>query len=139
VETSPTRNEIRVHALRFAGNTWRRYKSYVRRYMLKYGSVSSKPTPHAYFDNRILEDSFARQDDPNSLPNGKSIERRQRLANPIMDFRQKLTDPSEFDLIYAESLGRRMPGFTVEVSNAMSASKVVHEKSSIRTFVTKAL
>lgn len=137
MKTSPTDEEIKANALRFAGNTWRRFVAYKRRFMKKFGNVTSEPTGNAFFNNRLLEDTFARADDPNHLPNGKLIESRQRLATPIMDFRAKLDDPSKFDEIYATSLARRMPGFTVEVSRAMSASVAVHEKDSIRTFVTK--
>ncbi|RWZ78780.1 MAG: hypothetical protein EOT05_03475 [Candidatus Microsaccharimonas sossegonensis] len=133
----PTDQEIKANALRFAGNTWRRFVAYRRRYMKKYGNVASEPTGHAYFNNRLFEDTFARTDDPNHLPNGKQIESRQRMATSIMDFRASLHDPSKFDEIYATSLSRRMPGYIVEVSRAMSASVAIHEKDSIRTFVTK--
>jgi hypothetical protein len=138
VETPLTDEEIKRNALRFAGNSWRRFRSYAKRYMKKYGKVSPEPEGHSFFNNRMLEDTFARVDDPNNLPNGKLIESRQRLATPLMDFRSKLDDPSKFDEVYAASLGRRMPGYTVTVSKAMSASQAVHEKDSIRTFVEKA-
>jgi hypothetical protein len=137
VDIPPTDEEIKANALRHAGNTWRRFVAYKRRFMKKFGTVASEPTGIAFFNNRLLEDTFARTDDPNGLPHGKQIETRQRMVTPIMDFRSKLADPSKYDEIYATSLGRRMPGYTVEVSKAMSASTKVHEKDSIRTFVTK--
>lgn len=137
METSPTQKEIRANALRFARNTWRRFGTYKKRYMVKYGRTTSEPTPQSYFNNRLLEDSFAIEGGANSLPHGHKIERRQNLANAMMEFRAGLTDPAEFDKIYAESIAKRMPGYAVEISKAMSASSAVHEKDSIRTFVTK--
>ena len=137
METPPTDKEIRVNALRFAGNNWRRFGSYKRRFLEKYGASSPAPTPAAFYNNRLLEDTYAKQGDANPLPHGKSIEVRQKLADPLVAFRASLKDPSEFDKIFAESLARRMPGHKVEVSKAMSASTAVHEKDSIRTFVTK--
>ena len=133
METSPTASEIKANALRHARNTWRRYGTFVRRYREKFTTVSPPAPPHVFFNNRIHEDTYLKED----MKNGKLIEPRQKLADPIMVFRSKLEDPSEFDKIYAESLSRRMPGYTVEVSKAMSASQHNHEKDSIRTFVSK--
>lgn len=136
MNTSPTEKEIRANALRYARNTWCRFTAYKVRFNKKYKTGPTQ-TPAAFFDNRIYEDSFAKSEDENLLPHGKKIETRQDLANPIMLFRAQLEDPSGFDEIFAMSLARRMPGYKVTVSKAMSASKRMHEKDSIRTFVTK--
>ena len=138
MDTQPTAQEIRAQALRHARNTWRRFIAYAKRYMVKYGSTVGKaPSPEAYFNNRLYEDTFAKVGGANPLPHGKKIETRQILADPIMVFRARLEDPSEFDAIFAESLARRMPGYNVVISKAMSASQVQHEKDSLRTFVSK--
>jgi len=138
VDTPPTEREIRAQALRHARNTWRRFIAYAKRFMVKYGSTAGEaPSPEAYFNNRLYEDTFAKVGGANPLPNGKKIETRQILADPIMAFRASLEDPSEFDAIFAESLARRMPGHKVVISKAMSASQRQHEKDSLRTFVTK--
>lgn len=138
MDIPPTEQEIRAQALRHARNTWRRFIAYTKRFMIKYGSTAGKaPSPEAYFNNRLYEDTFAKVGGENPLPNGKKIETRQILADPIMVFRESLGDPSEFDAIFAESLARRMPGHKVVISKAMSASVYKHEKNSLRTFVTK--
>jgi hypothetical protein len=59
VQTSPTEKEIRANALRYARNTWRRFTTYEVRFKKKY-TTGPTPTPAAFFDNRILEDSFAK-------------------------------------------------------------------------------
>ncbi|MFZ2126457.1 MAG: hypothetical protein WAV04_03015 [Candidatus Microsaccharimonas sp.] len=138
MEAPQTYEDIKRNALRFAANTWRRYQTYAKRYMRKYGRTSSTPRPEAYFDNRILEDTYAMQGGSNPLPYGKKIEPRQKLADSILAYRSSLPDPSMFDEHYTGSLGRRMPGYKVTISKALSASRAVHEKDSIRTFVEKA-
>lgn len=135
--SSPTEEEIKRKALGFARNAWRRYKAYCVRYMKKYGGTSRPPRPEAYFNNRLLEDGYAMIGGGNPLPNGKHMEARQILSDSLLTFRAQLGDTSVFDMYYAGSLARRMPGYEVTIKRAMSASEKDPEKESIRTFVKK--
>jgi hypothetical protein len=139
VDTPLTDKEIKANALRYAGNTWRRFIAYRKRYAAKYGDTSGTDrSPEAYFQNRLLEDSFAIDGGANPLPHGKKAEPRQNLSDKMLAFRASLEDSSLFDETYAASLSRRMPlGYTVEISKAMSSSPGKREKDSIRTFVSK--
>ena len=136
METSPSPEEIRAKALREARNSWRRYGTYKRRFEKEFPG-STAISPEGFFNNRIHEDSFLGGDKQNL--SGRTIDRRQKLADRLVKFRDQLDDPSQFDKVYGESLARRMEaGKEVVVKEAMSASNADRTKQSIRTFVDKA-